>query len=314
MSRPVSTDDTASTANPAEPGTGPEPGGLDRRDRGDALVARIRSQPMTVVALGYLVLLSLLAVAAPLASPYDPYATDFRAILDPPSAVHWLGTDDLGRDMLSRLLYASRSSLLACLQAVGLGLLGGVLLGVTAGYFGGWVDRLVMTLIDAVLSVPGLLLAMSIVGVLGPGLRNAMFALAVIFVPIFARLSRIQALAVREETYLEAARSIGVSHLRSVLRHVLPNIAGPLVVQVFITMAVAIVAEGAMSYLGLSIQPPEASWGNLLQRAFSSVASAPWLIFIPGLTITLTVVAFQVLGDGLSQALSGGHQQKAGNR
>ncbi|MFY1638030.1 ABC transporter permease [Solwaraspora sp. WMMB335] len=308
MSQPPATPDAARR------GGEPAPAGLDRRDRDDTIIARLRRQPMTVVALGYLALLCLLAATAPLVSPYDPYATDLRAVLDPPSAQHWLGADDLGRDMLSRLLYASRASLLACLQAVGLGLLGGMLLGVTAGYFGGWVDRLVMTLIDAVLSVPGLLLAMSIVGVLGPGLRNAMFALAVIFVPIFARLSRIQTLAVREETYLEAARSIGVPHPRSILRHVLPNIAGPLIVQVFITMAVAIVAEGAMSYLGLSIQPPEASWGNLLQRAFSSVATAPWLIFVPGLTITLTVVAFQVLGDGLSHALSGGHQQKASRR
>jgi peptide/nickel transport system permease protein len=172
------------------------------------------------------------------------------------------------------------------------------------------VDRIVMTLIDAVLSVPGLLLALAIVGALGPGLTNAMFALAVIFVPLFARLSRIQALAVREEAFMEAARSIGVSHLRAVLRHVVPNIAGPLVVQTFITMGVAIVAEGAMSYLGLSVQPPEASWGNLLQRAFSVVNQAPWLIFIPGAAITTTVIAFQVLGDGLSLALSGGAQEK----
>lgn len=284
------------------------------RARSDGLLARLLHQPLTLAALGYLVVLALLAALAPLISPYDPYATDYRAILHPPTTAHWLGTDDLGRDMLSRLLYASRSSLLACLQAVGLALAAGTTIGVLSGYFGGWIDRMLMLVIDAVLSVPGLLLAMSIVGALGPGLTNAMIALAVIFVPLFARLSRVQTLAVREEVYMEAARSIGVRHRRAVLRHVLPNIVGPLVVQVFITMGVAIVAEGAMSYLGLSIQPPQASWGNLLQRAFSSVAQAPWLIFIPGAVITVTVVAFQILGDGLSHLLSGTAATTAGRQ
>lgn len=269
------------------------------------MIRRLQRQPLTVAALTFLVLLATVSAAAPLVAPYDPYATDIRAILAPPSAEHWLGTDDLGRDMLSRLLYASRTSLLASLQAVGLALLVGLALGITSGYVGGWLDRVLMTLVDAVLSVPGLLLAMAVVGALGPSLTNAMLALSLIFVPVFARLSRVQALAVREEVYVEAARSIGVSHLRTVFRHVLPNIAGPLVVQVFITMGLAIIAEGAMSYLGLSIQPPEASWGNLLQRAFAAVHQAPWLIFIPGTLITISVVAFQLVGDGLSRLLAG---------
>lgn len=275
------------------------------------LMSRLRRQPLTIAALGFLVLLAVAAAAAPLVSPYDPYFTDIREILQPPSAAHWLGTDDLGRDMLSRLLYASRTSLLASVQAVGVALVIGVALGVVSGYVGGWLDRVLMMFVDAVLSVPGLLLAMAVIGVLGPGLTNAMLALSVIFVPVFARLSRIQAMAVREEVYLEAARSIGVSHARAVLRHILPNIAGPLVVQIFITMGLAIIAEGAMSYLGLSIQPPQASWGNLLQRAFASVHQAPWLIFVPGTLITISVVAFQIVGDGLSQALSG---QRAATR
>lgn len=276
------------------------------------MIQRLRRQPLTLAALGFLVLLATVSAAAPLVAPYDPYATDIRAILAPPSAEHWLGTDDLGRDMLSRLLYASRTSLLASLQAVGLALVVGLALGVTSGYLGGWPDRVLMTVVDAVLSVPGLLLAMAVVGALGPSLTNAMLALSLIFVPVFARLSRVQALAVREEVYVEAARSIGVSHLRTVLRHVLPNIAGPLVVQVFITMGLAIIAEGAMSYLGLSIQPPEASWGNLLQRAFSAVHQAPWLIFIPGTLITISVVAFQLVGDGLSRAFAGTGTAAAG--
>lgn len=273
------------------------------RLRGDTVLGRLRRQPLTMAAVAYLGVLAVVAIAAPLISPYDPYDTDLRALLEPPSPAHWLGTDDLGRDVLSRMLYASRASLLACVQAVSIAAVVGGTLGVLSGYFGGWIDRAIMTVIDAVLSVPGLLLALAIVGVLGTSLTNAMLALAVIFVPIFARLCRIQALAVREEVFMEAARAIGVSHRRAVLRHVLPNIAAPLLVQVFITLGVAIVAEGAMSYLGLSIQPPEASWGVLLQRAFAVVHQAPWLIFIPGAAITLTVVAFQVLGDGLSRAL-----------
>jgi len=273
------------------------------RLRGDTVLSRLRRQPLTMAAIVYLAILAVVAIGAPVLSPFDPYDTDLRALLQPPSPAHWLGTDDLGRDVLSRMLYASRASLLACVQAVGIAALVGAALGVLSGYFGGWIDRGIMTLIDAVLSVPGLLLAMAIVGVLGSGLTNAMLALAVIFVPIFARLCRIQALAVREEVFMEAARAIGVPHWRAILRHVIPNIAAPLLVQVFITLGVAIVAEGAMSYLGLSIQPPEASWGALLQRAFSVVHQAPWLIFIPGTAITLTVIAFQVLGDGLSRAL-----------
>lgn len=271
--------------------------------RTDSVLSRLRRQPLTMAAIVYLTFLVLVAVGAPLLSPYDPYDTDLRALLQPPSSTHWLGTDDLGRDVLSRMLYASRTSLLACVQAVGVAALIGATLGVVSGYFGGWIDRAIMTVIDAVLSVPGLLLAMAIVGVLGSGLTNAMLALSVIFVPIFARLCRIQALAVREEVFMEAARAIGVPHPRAILRHIMPNIAAPLLVQVFITLGVAIVAEGAMSYLGLSIQPPEASWGVVLQRAFAVVHQAPWLIFIPGTAITLTVVAFQILGDGLSRAL-----------
>jgi peptide/nickel transport system permease protein len=277
-----------------------------RRDRlaGDTVWARLRRQPAVMIAIGYLVVLVALAVLAPVVSPYDPYATEFTNLLSPPTPQHWLGTDDLGRDMLSRMLYASRASLLACVQAVAMAVVAGVGLGVVSGYFGGWIDRLVMLVIDAVLSVPGLLLALSVIGALGPSLTNASVALAIIFVPIFARLSRIQAAAVREEAYMEAAQSIGVSHRRAVLRHVLPNIAGPLAVQTFITMGVAIVAEGAMSYLGLTVQPPEASWGSVLKRAFTSVNEAPWLIFVPGAVITITVIAFQVIGDGLNLAWS----------
>lgn len=282
------------TVEAARPGT-------DRTGR-QSLYGRLRRQPLTLGAIAFIVLLSVAALLAPLISPFDPYLNDYFEVLSKPSTTHLLGTDDLGRDIVSRLLYASRASLLASLQAVAMSTAIGVTLGVLAGYFGGWIDRLVMLLVDSVLAVPGLLLALVIVGSLGPGLVNASLALGIIFIPVFARLTRIQAAGVRQEPYMEASRSIGVTHTRSIFRHLLPNIAAPLIVQIFITLGVAIVAEGAMSYLGLSIQPPNASWGNMLQRAFGTIHQAPWLIFIPGGLMTMTVLAFQLIGDGLNRA------------
>lgn len=275
-----------------------------KASRGQSVLGKLRRQPMTVAAAAFIVLLGLAALSAPLLSPYGPDETDYFAILQTPSAAHPLGTDDLGRDILSRMLFATRASLLACLQAVGLAVLVGVVVGLLAGYFGGWVDRLLMLVIDSVLAIPGLLLALALVGALGPGLVNASLALGIIFVPVFARITRIQAAAVNQEPYMEASRSIGLTHRRSVLRHLLPNTAAPLIVQIFITLGVAIVAEGAMSYLGMSIQPPKASWGNMLQRSFSTINEAPWLIFIPGALMTLTVLAFQVIGDGLNRSFA----------
>ena len=280
------------------------------RSKRSGVVSRITRQPITMAALSFIALLGLAALLAPVISPYDPYATDYLAVLEKPSAAHWLGTDDLGRDIVSRLLYATRASLLACLQAVGLAALGGVLLGLLAGYFGGWVDRLVMLVVDSVLAIPGLLLALTITGILGSGLFNASLALGIIFIPVFGRITRIQAAAVIQEPYMEASRAVGLSHRRSILRHLLPNVAAPLVVQIFITMGVAIVAEGAMSYLGLSIQPPHASWGNMLQRSFSTINEAPWLIYIPGALMTMTVLAFQIIGDGLNRAFSAGSRDE----
>lgn len=277
---------------------------IPKAPRGPNVLGKLRRQPMTVAAAVFIVLLGLAALFAPLLSPYGPDETDYFAILRTPSAAHPLGTDDLGRDILSRMLFATRASLLACLQAVGLAVLVGVVVGLLAGYFGGWVDRLLMLVIDSVLAIPGLLLALALVGALGPGLVNASLALGIIFVPVFARITRIQAAAVNQEPYMEASRSIGLTHRRSVLRHLLPNTAAPLIVQIFITLGVAIVAEGAMSYLGMSIQPPKASWGNMLQRSFSTINEAPWLIFIPGALMTLTVLAFQVIGDGLNRSFA----------
>lgn len=295
---------TLTTNNPPVRRSGTPLKGRGRARRRGGVLSRLRRQPLTLGGIGFILLLCLGALLAPVIVPYDPYATDYFAILSTPSSTHWLGTDDLGRDIFSRLLYATRASLLASLQAVGLAVLIGVGLGLLAGYFGGWADRILMLVVDSVLAIPGLLLALVIVGALGPGLINASLALGIIFIPVFARITRIQAAGVNQEPYMEASRSIGLTHPRSILRHLLPNIAAPLVVQVFISLGVAIVAEGAMSYLGMSIQPPQASWGNMLQRSFGTINEAPWLIFIPGGLMTLTVLAFQIIGDGLNRAFA----------
>lgn len=257
-----------------------------------------------MIALGFLVFAALTAIFASVIAPQDPNATSLREILNPPSGAHWLGTDDVGRDVLSRLIFASRASLLASVQAVTIAVVVGVTIGVISGYLGGWVDVVLMRVTDALLSVPGLLMAMAVIGILGPGLTNAMVGLAIVFSPSFMRLARGQVLAVKEEPFMEAARSVGVSDVKIIFRHVLPNIASPIVVQILMTMGFALLAEGALSYLGLSIQPPTPSWGSMLQRAFAFNNKAPWLIFIPGLAIMLTIWAFNVLGDGLRDALS----------
>jgi ABC-type dipeptide/oligopeptide/nickel transport system permease subunit len=245
------------------------------------------------------------AVFAPILAPYDPARIDLRATLQTPSAGHWLGTDANGRDVLSRMIWATRSSLLATVEAVTLACTFGVLVGLLSGYVGGWLDMLLMRLLDAMLSIPGLLIAMGVIGMLGPGLGNAMLALAIMLSPVFVRLARTQVLVIVEETFVEAARTIGVSDWRIVLRHIVPNIGSPILVQLFMGMGYALLAEGALSYLGLAVQPPMASWGSILKDAFSFIVAVPWLIFIPGLAIMLAVLCFNTIGDALRSALLG---------
>lgn len=256
-----------------------------------------------VVALAFLVLAAVLVIAAPWLAPYDPLEQDLRATLQSPNGDHWFGTDDLGRDVLSRILFAGRISLLAALEAVAVGVVLGVPFGLLAGYAGGWTDTIVMRFTDAVLSFPPLILAIAIVGIRGPGLTNAMIAVGVVFAPRFARLVRGTVRAVREETFIEASRSIGTPSYQIVVWHIVPNVLSPLIVQVSLAASFAMLAEAGLSFLGLGVQAPDASWGSMLGRAFGYINLAPWLVIFPGVCIALTVLALNVFGDGVRDAI-----------
>lgn len=246
------------------------------------------------------VLFSILAAAlAPWVSPYAPDATDWLAVRQAPSPAHPFGTDDLGRDVLSRVLWGGRTSLLAGILSVLLAMAVGVPLGLASGYLGGWFDEVVMRVTDALLSFPFLILAIALAATLGPSLGNVMIAIAVATTPIFLRLARGQALAVREEDFVEAARAIGAPHRVILVRHVLPNCLTPILVQATSSIATAIIAESSLSFLGLGVQPPSPSWGSMLNVAKNFMGQAPWMAIWPGLFIFITVMGFNLLGDGL---------------
>ena len=251
----------------------------------------------------YLVLLIGGALAAPAIAPYDPLKQDPGAMLSTPSRAHWLGTDDLGRDVLSRLLYGARLSLGASLMAVAIATLAGLPIGLAAGYLGGAADDALMRVIDALQAFPALILAMAISAALGPGLVNVMIAVGIVYTPRFARLVRGQVLSLREELFVEGARAAGASHLRILARHVLPNVVAPVTVQVSIGVAFALLAETSLSFLGVGIKPPEPSWGTDVGRGYRFMRLAPWLVFIPGSVILLTTLAFNMVGDGMRDAL-----------
>lgn len=266
--------------------------------------ARFFRDWLAVGSLAFLVLLVLSAVFAPLLAPADPLAQDLGARLTPPGATHLLGADDLGRDQLSRLLYGARVSLLAGLEAVAIGALLGVPLGALAGYVGGLTDAVIGRVMDTIMSVPGIMLALTAVAVLGRDITIAMLAIGVVLVPQFQRVVRAATLDLRRETFVEASRTIGCSRTRIVGRHILPNVVPVLVVQLSIMLGVAVTAEASLSFLGVGVQPPAASWGSMLNSAIANTFTAPFLIYPPGLAITLTVLALALVGDGLRKATS----------
>jgi ABC-type dipeptide/oligopeptide/nickel transport system permease subunit len=267
------------------------------------VVSSLWRQRLAKVSGGVLLLLILVAIFAPLVAPADPLKQDLDASLASPGGDHLLGTDQLGRDILSRLIFGARLSLGAAAIAVTVAVLVGVLPGLVAGYVGGRVDAVIMRITDAVMSFPPLILALAITGVLGPGLGSAMVAVGVVFSPRFVRLARTAVVDIREADFVLAARSIGVAE-RSILgRHVLPNSLGPLVVQVTVTAGFAMLAEASLSFLGLGVQPPEASWGSMIGEAARLISQTKLLIIWPGLAITVTVLALGFLGDALRQAL-----------
>lgn len=245
----------------------------------------------------------LLAVFAPLIAPYDPFQTSFTTIRKPPSAQFWLGTDELGRDIFSRMIFGARASLMAGGVSVVIAVIVGVPFGLLAGYFGGWIDNIISRLIDAMLAIPFLILAISLAAFLGASLTNAMIAIGLSAAPIFARLTRGQVLSVKAEEYVEAAQVIGLRHPRIILRYILPNSIPPIIVQATLTIAAAIIAEASLSFLGLGQQPPNPSWGSMLNTAKNFISQAPWMSLWPGAAIFLSVLGFNLLGDGLRDAI-----------
>jgi peptide/nickel transport system permease protein len=253
--------------------------------------------------LAVIALFVLLALFAPLVAPYDPTAQSWTSVRKPPSMLHLLGTDDVGRDILARIIFGARASLLAGVISVAIALAVGVPLGLAAGYVGGFLDAVISRLTDAMLAIPFLILAIALAAFLGPSLRNAMIAIGITTTPIFVRLTRGQVMAVKVEDYIEAARAVGNPPWRVVLVHILPNILPALMVQVSLSIAAAIIAEAALSFLGLGQQPPAPSWGSMLNAAQRFLVNAPWMAVWPGLAIFLTVLSFNLLGDGLRDAL-----------
>ncbi|UGY21404.1 ABC transporter permease [Bradyrhizobium septentrionale] len=256
-----------------------------------------------VLGLAVIAVFILLAIFAPLIAPYDPVATSWSLVRKPPSAQHWFGTDDLGRDVLVRVMFGARASLLAGVIAVSIALAVGVPLGLLAGYRGGFIDALIGRITDAMLACPFLILAIALAAFLGPSLGNAMIAIGVSATPIFIRLTRGQVMSVKVEDYVEAARAMGNPRWRIALVRILPNILPALLVQATLSIAAAIIAEAALSFLGLGQQPPAPSWGSMLNAAQSFLTSAPWMAIWPGLAIFLIVLSFNLVGDGLRDAL-----------
>jgi len=269
---------------------------------GERALLRVARRRGAMVALGVVVFFVLLALLAAQIAPDDPLATSWSAVRKPPGAAHWFGTDEIGRDVLSRVIFGTRASLLAGVVSVSIALALGVPIGLTAGYVGGWIDGLLSRMTDAMLACPFLILAIALAAFLGPSLTNAMIAIGISATPVFIRLTRAQVLHVKVEDYVEAARAVGNSHLRIALRHVLPNVVPPLIVQATLAIAAAVIAEAALSFLGLGQQPPAPSWGSMLNTAKNYIDNAPWMAVWPGLSIFLLVLSFNLLGDGLRDA------------
>lgn len=272
--------------------------------------SRLRTTIETVIrnrlAVAGLVMLGILAIVAlfaPLIAPFGINEINVANRLAPPSAEHWFGTDDLGRDVLSRVIMASRVSLQVGFISVGIALLLGVPVGLVAGYYGGRIDSILMRLMDILFSIPAIVLAIAILAALGPGIMNAMIAIGIVYTPIFARITRGSVLSLREAVFVRAARSLGATDVRIIGTHILPNAIAPIIVQTSLSLAFAILAEAALSFLGLGVQPPDPAWGRMLSDGRGFFQQAPWMAIFPGLAIVVTVMSFNFVGDGLRDAL-----------
>ena len=250
-----------------------------------------------------LILFILMAVLAPVIAPYDPYYMDASATLAPPSAEHLLGTDNMGRDILSRIFYGAQISLKVSIVSVSIATAAGVILGVVAGYFGKLTDGIISRILEIMFAFPEVLLALLIMSILGPSLNNIMIAIGIVYTPIFARITRGAVLSVKDSLYVEAARSIGVKDSIIIVRHILPNILSPILVQITLSLAFAILSEASLSFLGIGVEPDIPSWGIMLNNGKSWIEIAWWVGVFPGIAIALAVLGFNILGDGLRDVL-----------
>jgi peptide/nickel transport system permease protein len=268
------------------------------------MAGRFFQNKLAVVGGIFTLLLILTAIFAPVIAPSDPNAQDYAKFLQKPSAENWFGTDEIGRDLLSRVIYGAQVSLQAGMISVGIALVIGIPIGLFSGYYRGVLDEfIIMRFTDALLSFPSLVLALSLAAVLGAGLENAMIAIGIVFTPNFIRLMRAEVLSQREREYVEAARASGISDLKIIFVHIFPNCLGPILVQATLAIAGAIISEASLSYLGLGTQPPTPSWGAMLSSGQGYLADAPWIALFPGLFIFLTVLSINLFGDGLRDAL-----------
>lgn len=264
---------------------------------------RFLGRPVAVGGLLVIAVFVIVAIAAPLLAPFDPIATSWSAIRKAPSALHWMGTDENGRDVLSRVMFGARASMLAGVVSVLIAAGIGVPVGLLAGFAKGWTDAILSRVVDAILACPFLILAIALAAFLGPNLTNAMIAIGVSTAPRFMRVARAATLDAASNDYVEAARAVGNPAWRVALRHILPNIVPPVLVQGTLAIAAAIIAEASLSFLGLGQQPPDPSWGSMLNAAQRFLTQAPWLAIFPGLAIFLCVLSFNLVGDGLRDAL-----------
>jgi peptide/nickel transport system permease protein len=278
--------------------------GTPIRRRPIALLELAQRNRGVIVGLGFVGALFLIALVSPIISPHDPIATEpDNAYLPPLSPGHVLGTDELGRDQISRVLWGARVSLPVALVAVAVGLVGGGVLGLVSGYAGGLTDLLLMRVVDALLAFPALILAIALVAALGPSLRNAMIAIGIVAIPVYARLVRAVVLQLKQMEFVMATRSLGASPIRLIVRHLIPNLMNPILVQVSLSAGFAILAEAVLSFLGLGAQPPTPDWGQMITTGRTFLPNDPWLAIVPGIAISITVYSFNLLGDSLRDAL-----------
>lgn len=256
-----------------------------------------------IIGFSIIVFFILVAIIAPLFTSYSYYEQDLASRLKPPSADYWLGTDHLGRDIFTRLVYGARVSLMVGFFAVTGALIFGTLLGIVAGYFGRWIDMVISRIFDILLAFPSILLAIAIVAILGASLQNALIAIAIINIPIFGRLVRSRVISLREEEYIMAAKAQGMKHGRIIFQHILPNSVAPIIVQSTLGFGTAILEAAALGFLGLGAQPPTPEWGQMLADSRDFIQLAPWTVIVPGVAIVLVVLGFNLIGDGLRDAL-----------